>query len=164
MRLDFNAILSTPQEQERLSGAATNCRRITDANLWRTAGTRMSDFWHCWILADSVFRNTALSFTGSRQQMQACADRGLYIIGITGWVCDERRGLELRELYRLFQRGATDRNRRVSNLLPRDLRRKPPPTQRARVSASHPNALRHGVVKIRTVSGDALRCQRQNLI
>ncbi|MDI4702905.1 hypothetical protein MJI37_34715, partial [Salmonella enterica subsp. enterica serovar Cerro] len=33
----------------------------------------------------------------SRQQMQACVDRGLYI-GITGWVCDERRGLELREL------------------------------------------------------------------
>ncbi len=29
--------------------------------------------------------------------MQACAYRGLYI-GITGWVCDERRGLELREL------------------------------------------------------------------
>ena len=29
--------------------------------------------------------------------MQECLDLGLFI-GITGWVCDERRGLELREL------------------------------------------------------------------
>ena len=36
-------------------------------------------------------------FTGSRQEALDCLNRGLYL-GITGWVCDERRGLELREL------------------------------------------------------------------
>jgi TatD DNase family protein len=36
-------------------------------------------------------------FTGSRSEVQECLDLGLFI-GITGWVCDERRGLELREL------------------------------------------------------------------
>lgn len=36
-------------------------------------------------------------FTGSREEMRECVEHGLFI-GITGWVCDERRGLELREL------------------------------------------------------------------
>ncbi|MEI9141886.1 TatD family hydrolase, partial [Pseudomonas aeruginosa] len=40
-------------------------------------------------------------FTGTREEMQACVAHGIYI-GITGWVCDERRGLELRELLPLI--------------------------------------------------------------
>jgi TatD DNase family protein len=38
----------------------------------------------------------AHSFTGTRQQMEAYLDLGLYI-GITGWVCDVRRGKALRD-------------------------------------------------------------------
>lgn len=36
-------------------------------------------------------------FTGSASDLDACLDAGLWI-GITGWICDERRGLGLREL------------------------------------------------------------------
>ena len=36
-------------------------------------------------------------FTGSRQELFDCLDRDWHI-GITGWLCDERRGLHLREL------------------------------------------------------------------
>ena len=35
-------------------------------------------------------------FTGTREEMFECLDAGYYI-GITGWLCDERRGLHLRE-------------------------------------------------------------------
>ena len=35
-------------------------------------------------------------FTGDKQQMQAYLDLGFYI-GITGWVCDQKRGQALRE-------------------------------------------------------------------
>lgn len=35
-------------------------------------------------------------FTGNREQMEAYLDLGLYI-GITGWLCDERRATELRQ-------------------------------------------------------------------
>ncbi len=38
-------------------------------------------------------------FTGTREQLHACLDAG-YAIGITGWLCDERRGLQLREIVR----------------------------------------------------------------
>ena len=35
-------------------------------------------------------------FTGTREELRECLDRDWYI-GITGWLCDERRGLHLRE-------------------------------------------------------------------
>jgi len=36
-------------------------------------------------------------FTGTRDELRAYLEMGLHI-GITGWICDERRGLHLREL------------------------------------------------------------------
>jgi TatD DNase family protein len=36
-------------------------------------------------------------FTGTRDELMAYLEMGLHI-GITGWICDERRGLHLREL------------------------------------------------------------------
>jgi TatD DNase family protein len=38
-------------------------------------------------------------FTGGREELHAYLDLGLYI-GITGWICDERRGRHLLELVR----------------------------------------------------------------
>lgn len=63
-------------------------------------------------------------FTGTLSEAQDCLARGMYL-GITGWVCDERRGLELRDVLphipaeRLFVE--TD----APYLLPRDLAPKP---------------------------------------
>lgn len=106
-----------------------------------TAGTRMSDFWHCLIhWLDSLHGAILHCFTGSRQQMQACVDRGLYI-GITGWVCDERRGLELRELLPFIPAEKLLIETDAPYLLPRDLT--PKPTSRRNEPAylpSHPGA------------------------
>jgi TatD DNase family protein len=38
-------------------------------------------------------------FTGTRKEPYDCLDRDWYI-GITGWLCDERRGAHLREIVR----------------------------------------------------------------
>ena len=38
-------------------------------------------------------------FTGNERELETYLDMGFYI-GITGWICDERRGLHLRELIR----------------------------------------------------------------
>jgi TatD DNase family protein len=38
-------------------------------------------------------------FTGTREELHDCLDRDWYI-GITGWLCDERRGAHLREIVR----------------------------------------------------------------
>lgn len=38
-------------------------------------------------------------FTAGREELRAYLDMGLHV-GITGWICDERRGMHLRELVR----------------------------------------------------------------
>jgi len=44
-------------------------------------------------------RAVAHCFTGERDELRAYLDLGLYV-GITGWICDERRGSHLLELVR----------------------------------------------------------------
>ena len=63
-------------------------------------------------------------FTGTEKQLKAYIDLGLYI-GITGWVCDERRGLALREMVHLIPDDKLMLETDSPYLLPRDLRPKP---------------------------------------
>jgi TatD DNase family protein len=63
-------------------------------------------------------------FTGERAELLAYLDRGFYI-GITGWICDERRGAHLRELVRLIPPDRLLIETDAPYLLPRDLRPKP---------------------------------------
>jgi TatD DNase family protein len=63
-------------------------------------------------------------FTGGVAELERYVEYGLYI-GVTGWVCDERRGLELRQA---IPRVPADRlliETDAPYLLPRDLNPKP---------------------------------------
>ena len=62
--------------------------------------------------------------TGNGAQLEACLEFGLYI-GITGWICDERRGLHLRDIVRLVPPGRLMIETDGPYLLPRDLVPKP---------------------------------------
>lgn len=123
--LDFNRNFSTPAEQEY----------AFSAQLALAAELSMPVFMHC---RDAHDRFLALlepwldklpgavlhCFTGSRQEALDCLDRGLYL-GITGWVCDERRGLELRELLPVIPADRLLIETDAPYLLPRDLSPKP---------------------------------------
>ncbi|KQN60320.1 3'-5' ssDNA/RNA exonuclease TatD [Erwinia sp. E602] len=63
-------------------------------------------------------------FTGTRAELEACLALGLSI-GITGWVCDERRGQELRELMPLIPAERLLLETDAPWLLPRDMRPRP---------------------------------------
>jgi TatD DNase family protein len=63
-------------------------------------------------------------FTGNRDELLEYLDLGLYV-GITGWICDERRGAHLRELVRLVPAGRLMLETDGPYLLPRDLVPKP---------------------------------------
>jgi TatD DNase family protein len=63
-------------------------------------------------------------FTGERAELRAYLDLGLYI-GITGWICDERRGLHLRELVREIPLDRLMLETDAPYLTPRDLRPQP---------------------------------------
>jgi TatD DNase family protein len=64
-------------------------------------------------------------FTGARRALTRYLDLDLHI-GITGWICDERRGAHLRDLVRLVPAGRLLIETDAPFLLPRDLARRPP--------------------------------------
>ncbi|KAF1686855.1 hydrolase TatD [Pseudoxanthomonas broegbernensis] len=63
-------------------------------------------------------------FTGTREELFDCLDRDWYI-GITGWLCDERRGAHLRELVRHIPADRLMVETDAPYLLPRTLRPMP---------------------------------------
>jgi TatD DNase family protein len=59
-------------------------------------------------------------FTGNKEQLHAYLEMGLYI-GITGWICDERRGHELQEAVTTLPLDRVLLETDAPYLLPRDL-------------------------------------------
>lgn len=123
--LDFNRNFSPPADQERafewqigLAGEAglplfLHEREATTRELAILRATR--EQWSGGVLH---------CFTGNRDALFAYLDLGLHI-GITGWVCDERRGQELAALVREIPADRLLLETDGPWLLPRDLPRKP---------------------------------------
>lgn len=63
-------------------------------------------------------------FTGTEQQLHEYLDMGLYI-GITGWICDERRGQALKSMVKQIPLNRLMLETDAPYLLPRDLPEKP---------------------------------------
>ncbi len=63
-------------------------------------------------------------FTGSAEELDACLDLDLHV-GITGWICDERRGRHLRDLVSRIPLDRLMLETDAPYLLPRDLSPKP---------------------------------------
>ena len=78
-------------------------------------------------------------FTGEKEELHACLDLGLHI-GITGWICDERRGRHLLELARDIPRERLLLETDSPYLTPRDM--KPQPKARRNEPAHLPHILR----------------------
>ncbi len=73
---------------------------------------------------DALPRAVAHCFTGSREELRDYLDLDLHI-GITGWICDERRGLHLREFVGDIPASRLMIETDAPYLLPRDLQPKP---------------------------------------
>jgi TatD DNase family protein len=88
-------------------------------------------------------------FTGHRAELDDCLALGLHI-GITGWICDERRGLHLRELVRDIPGERLLLETDGPYLLPRDLR--PAPAARR----NEPAFLPHIAATVAACRGETL--------
>jgi TatD DNase family protein len=84
-------------------------------------------------------RAVAHCFTGEAAELRAYLDLGLYV-GITGWICDERRGTHLKELVREIPRDRLLVETDSPYLTPRDLR--PQPRARRNEPAFLPHIVR----------------------
>ena len=99
-----------------------------------------------------VGKAVAHCFTGEGEELRACLDLGLYI-GITGWICDERRGAHLMQLVREIPQDRLLLETDSPYLTPRDLR--PQPKARRNEPAHLPHILR-AVARARGEAPEAL--------
>ncbi|KZN56306.1 TatD family hydrolase [Pseudoalteromonas luteoviolacea] len=76
------------------------------------------------LLSDHQIKGVLHCFTGDKQALKFYLDYGL-MIGITGWVCDERRGQQLRELIPYIPNDRLLIETDAPYLLPRTLSPKP---------------------------------------
>ncbi len=88
---------------------------------------------------DQIDRVVVHCFTDTRAALVEYLDLDCYI-GITGWICDERRGLELRQLARLIPADRLLLETDAPYLLPRNL--DPKPASRSNEPAHLPHILR----------------------
>jgi TatD DNase family protein len=96
--LDFNRNFSTPQEQERAFEAQLALAAESGLPLFlheRDAGQRMREILHAW--RDDISQAVVHCFTADRDTLFGYLDLDVYV-GLTGWICDERRGHHLRPL------------------------------------------------------------------
>jgi TatD DNase family protein len=73
---------------------------------------------------DALAGGVAHCFTGGPRELEDCLELDLYI-GVTGWLCDERRGAALREAAREIPLERLLIETDAPYLLPRDLQPKP---------------------------------------
>lgn len=138
--LDFNRNFSPPEDQVR----------VFEAQLALAARSGMPVFLHerdaherfFEILAryrDRLVAAVVHCFTGSRAELKAYLGLDLYI-GITGWICDERRGRHLHDIVHLVPDDRLMLETDAPYLLPRNLR--PRPKSRRNEPAYLPHVLR----------------------
>jgi TatD DNase family protein len=92
----------------------------------------------------SLAGGVAHCFTGGPNELRAYLELDLYV-GVTGWVCDERRGAELRAAVPLIPLDRLLVETDAPYLLPRDLA--PPPRGRR----NEPQFLAHVVERLATL-------------
>jgi TatD DNase family protein len=122
--LDFNRDFSPRPQQEQCFEAQLVLAEELEMPLFLHERDAQERFLE--ILAAARKKSPAVlhCFTGTREQLRACLDLGLYI-GITGWICDERRGTHLRELVREIPADRLMIETDAPYLLPRSMPSKP---------------------------------------
>ena len=151
--LDFNRNYSPHPDQEQwfLAQLELGCELSKPLFLHsRDAHPRFADLLRAH--RDRLPRAVAHCFTGETAELRAYLDLGLYV-GITGWICDERRGAHLVELVRGIPADRLLLETDAPYLTPRDLR--PQPKSRRNEPAFLPHILR-AVARARGETAEAL--------
>ncbi|WDE11782.1 TatD family hydrolase [Thalassomonas haliotis] len=123
--LDFNRNFSAPEQQKKVFAEQISLA----ARLNKPLFLHQRDAFDSWFQLLSPYLScipamVAHCFTGSKEELLKCLDAGMYV-GITGWLCDERRGQELRDIVKLIPLQQLMIETDAPYLLPRNIRPKP---------------------------------------
>ena len=123
--LDFNRNFSTAANQKNVFSQQVNLASELQLPLF----LHQRDAFEPWfdILTPYFSRIPAMvshCFTGNQRELEQCLAADMYI-GITGWLCDERRGQELRDIVSLIPLNRLMIETDAPYLTPRSIRPKP---------------------------------------
>jgi TatD DNase family protein len=110
---------------------------------------------------DALRQGVVHCFTGSRDELHDYLDLDMYI-GITGWVCDERRGQHVQELLRDIPQNRLLLETDAPYLMPRNI--SPKPSGRRNVPANLPWVLRMVAACLKISQLEVANLTRHNAI
>jgi TatD DNase family protein len=123
--LDFNRNFSEPVQQQKVFGEQVALASELQMPLF----LHQRDAFEPWFSTLSPYLSkvpamVAHCFTGSKAELTQCIAADMYI-GITGWLCDERRGQSLRDIVSLIPLDRLLIETDAPYLTPRTIRPKP---------------------------------------
>jgi TatD DNase family protein len=100
--LDFNRNFSAPTQQLKVFKEQICLAKELNMTLF----LHQRDAFDPWFnelkpFFDQIPFMVAHCFTGNKEELEKCINAGMYI-GITGWICDERRGKVLQEIVKII--------------------------------------------------------------
>jgi len=145
--LDFNRNFSAPVQQQKVFSEQV----ALAAELQMPLFLHQRDAFEPWFATlkpylDKVPAMVSHCFTGSKEELIQCLSADMYI-GITGWLCDERRGQELRDIVSLIPLNRLLIETDAPYLTPRTIRPKP------KSSRNEPSYLPFIVKEIASITG-----------
>lgn len=120
--LDYNRDFSPRPQQRKVFEQQVLLANQLSKPLYMHERDAHDDFYA--IAQQAKTQGVVHCFTGDQAALKRYLDLGFYI-GITGWVCDERRGLELRELIQYIPCDRLMIETDAPYLLPRTIKPKP---------------------------------------
>ncbi|MCJ8293626.1 MAG: TatD family hydrolase [Colwellia sp.] len=145
--LDFNRNFSAPAQQVKVFSEQV----ALAAKLQMPLFLHQRDAFEPWfnILSPYLGKVPAMvshCFTGEKSELRQCIEADMYI-GITGWLCDERRGQTLREIVSLIPLNRLLIETDAPYLTPRTIRPKP------KSSRNEPGYLPYIMKEIASITG-----------
>ncbi|AZZ99861.1 TatD family hydrolase [Pseudoalteromonas sp. R3] len=144
--LDFNRDYSPRPVQQLICGVQLELAQTLDMPVYLHERDAFDTFSS--MLDEFSLRGVLHCFTGDKRALRHYLDYGL-MIGLTGWLCDERRGETLRELVRYIPEDRILLETDAPFLLPRTL--KPKPKSRRNEPAYLPEIAQH-VAALKNIS------------
>jgi len=154
--LDFNRNFSAPEQQLKVFKEQISLAAELDMPLF----LHQRDAFSLWFaeLKPFVHRIPAMvahCFTGNKEELEQCLAANMYI-GITGWLCDERRGKQLQDIIKLIPLNRLLIETDAPYLTPRTIRPRP------KSSRNEPSYLPYIVQQIADITAidvDEVACQ-----
>jgi len=154
--LDFNRNFSAPAQQLIVFKEQINLAAELNMPLF----LHQRDAFSPWFAELKPFINripamVAHCFTGNKKELEQCIAANMYI-GITGWLCDERRGKELQEIVKLIPLNRLLLETDAPYLTPRTIRPRP---KSSRNEPSYLPYIVQQIAEITTIDPDEIACQ-----